>query len=321
MSTELTIPQSLSLETEQLSIALRENLQAARAIRTKQSYDQLWKRFQTDTGLDVPVTPLQVAEYLSQTRNQNTGQLLSVATVNAILAAISIAHYAKGLPSPCQDRGVRETLKGIRRTRGIAQRQAQAVTLENVRDMVSLLQDGSLKSQRDKALLLVGFFTAMRRSELAALKVEDIQFTQYGMMVTIRRSKTDQEGAGHSISLDYRVDRVCPVQALKDWLDSAYIVSGPVFLSFYKWDRPRYGKAIDPRNIASLFKKLAYAVNLPNWELVSGHSLRAGLATTAGEQNIPLHQIAQVTGHKHLPTLYKYIRAGKARDNAANKLK
>lgn len=140
------------------------------------------------TGRRLPATPEIVASYLAE-----GAETYAVATLQRRLASISKAHRALGVDDPTKSELVRATLRGVRRTLGVKQRQAQALLRADLFAVLDLLGDRT-KDHRDRAMLLLGWACAMRRSELVALDVEDIAFTSQGALVTVRRSKTDQEG-------------------------------------------------------------------------------------------------------------------------------
>jgi integrase len=171
---------------------------------------------------------------------------------------------------------------------------------------------------RDRALLLVGFAGAFRRSELVALDVEDLEFTEDGMKVLIRRSKTDQEGAGQAVGIARGVN-LCPVAALKAWLAAAGITSGPIF-------RPvnRHGRVQDRRLtdqvVALVVKRYAEAAGMDSRKY-AGHSLRVGLVTSAAMNNVPEYVIQKQTRHKSTDMLRRYIRdVSLFRDNASSRV-
>ena len=159
---------------------------------------------------------------------------------------------------------------------------------------------------RDRALLLVGFAGAFRRSELVALSVEDIQFVKQGLVVHLNASKTDQERAGRKVAIPHARGDVCPVSAIEEWLRFAGISSGPIF-------RPvdRYGRigscALSAQSVALAVKQRAEAVGL-NPKLFSGHSLRSGLVTSAAQAGVSSWKIRQQTGHASDSMLARYIR-------------
>jgi site-specific recombinase XerD len=147
-------------------------------------------------------------------------------TLGRRLAAIRYFHRAASHDSPTSDEAVKATLSGIRRTIGAAPVRKRAATADIVLGMVP--RGDSLRQLRDRAIILVGFAGAFRRSELVALDVADIEFTPEGALICIRRSKTDQEGLGRKVAIP-RGEIACPVAALKAWLDAAGITEGAVF--------------------------------------------------------------------------------------------
>jgi len=195
-------------------------------------------------------------------------------------------------------------LRGIRRTHGSAQRQVAPAVKEDVLSMVAALT--GIKGTRDRALLLVGFAGAFRRSELVSLTVADIEQAQQGLIVTLQRSKTDQEGRGRKVAIPFARGAVCPVLALQQWIAVAGITEGPIFRGVN-----RHGQiadaAITPQAVAMVVKERAQAVGL-NAANYSGHSLRAGLVTSAAQLGVSSWKIRQQTGHKSDAMLSRYIR-------------
>jgi integrase len=168
--------------------------------------------------------------------------------------------------------------------------------------------------------LLVGFAGGFRRSELVALDVEDLDFQRAGLAVTLRRSKTDQEGEGRKVGIAPGENAAtCPVRALEAWLKHAEIESGAVFRAVTR--HGRIGAArLSPQSVALVVKKYAAAVGKDPSEF-GGHSLRAGLATQAAESGASERAIMNQTGHKSLRIVRKYIREGSLfRENASSKL-
>lgn len=221
------------------------------------------------------------------------------------LASLSKAHRTMGANDPCKSELVAATMRGIRRTLGTAQRQAAAILRDDLFSMVDQLGNRP-KDIRDRALLLLGFATAMRRSEIAALDIADIEFITKGMLVTLRRSKTDQEGQGRKIAVPFGRTRYCPVTALKAWLEVLDQTSGPIFICINKHghilDRRVSGEAI------SLVVKTRIARAGYDATLFSGHSLRAGFATSAAQAGASSYKIRQTTGHRTEASLARYVR-------------
>jgi integrase len=201
------------------------------------------------------------------------------------------------------------------REKGSAATKKSAVTLDHLRAMLLEIRRDDLKAKRDRAIVLLGFAAALRRSEIAALNVEDVRFEKRGLVVTIRRSKTDQEGKGAEIAVPYVPNRsLCAVRALKAWLEASDITAGPLFRSFSLW-RLMLDKPIDGRDVANLVKKLTSKARLDGD--FSGHSLRAGFATSAAAAKASLDSIARTTRHKSLSVLMSYVRPAQAFDDAA----
>jgi len=212
---------------------------------------------------------------------------------------------------------VRLPMQGIRRTHGPQQsmRRVQPAVISTIRKLVGPLGD-SLVDKRDRALILLGFAGAFRRSELVALEVRDITDTDDGLRIVLRHSKTDQEGAGIVKGIPYgREVETCPVRACKAWLAAAGITEGVIFRSIGRYGS--IGVSLSDRAVADVIKKRARAVGLDETKF-SGHSLRAGLATAAALAGVNERAIAAQTGHKSMTVLRTYIREGSLfRDNAA----
>jgi len=200
---------------------------AAKAPATRRGYASDWKTFQQwceRAGVScLPAAPETVALYIADLAESH-----KPATVSRRMAAIAAAHKACGHQSPASMRhgAVAAVWQGIKRTHGTAQNAKAPVLVDDLRAMVQKLRPG-LIGTRDRALLLVGFAGAFRRSELVALDLEDVQFASDGLVVTLRRSKTDQEGEGRKVGIPYGSNPdTCPVRALRSWLDAAGIESG-----------------------------------------------------------------------------------------------
>jgi len=254
------------------------------------------------SGRTIPSSPETIAAYLAEMAG-----LHAVATVQRRLAAIAKAHRAIGADDPTKAEIVRATMRGIRRSLGTAQREAKPVLKEDLFAMLERMGNGT-KDMRDKTLLLVGFAGAFRRSELVGLDVADIEHVRQGIVITLRRSKTDQIGAGRKIGIPFGRTRWCPVRHLTDWLDHAEIEDGPVFRSIN-----RHGHVADQRlsgeAVSIIVKERAEAAGFDP-DAYSGHSLRAGLATSAAIAGASTWIIRKQTGHASDAMLSRYIRDG-----------
>jgi integrase len=235
------------------------------------------------------------------------------------LNAICEAHKAVGLESPTHAGLVRNTLKGIRRTFGTAPVQKAPTLTADIRVMVQAA-DAGLIGLRDRALLLLGFAGAFRRSELVSLAAEDCTFGRDGLTVLLRRSKTDQEGAGRKVGIPYGSSpETCPVRNLEDWLTQAGVTAGPLFRSINRHGRVQ-ARGLSGIDVARVVKKLAERVGLDSAKF-AGHSLRAGHATSAAIAGASERSIMAQTGHHSVEMVRRYIREGNLwRENSAGKL-
>jgi site-specific recombinase XerD len=226
-------------------------------------------------------------------------------TLGRRLAAIRYFHRAAGYETPTSDEKVKAVLSGIRRTIGAAPVRKKAATADIVIAMSSSAT--SLRALRNRAIVLLGFAGAFRRSELVALNVEDIEETPEGVLVTLRRSKTDQEGFGRRVAIP-RGEIACPVAALRAWLDAAGIAEGAIFRRIFNKRTQRVtDRRLAARNVAAVVKQGAARLGFDP-STFGGHSLRSGLVTTAVKRGVNLMKICDQTGHKSLEMLRVYSR-------------
>jgi len=302
------------------SARAREFIHAAKAPATLRAYRADWGDFESwcwAHGLTcLPAVPETVALYLAE-----RAIVLKPATLTRRLAAIAKAHAATGHESPASLRHatVSEVLKGIRRTKGTAQTRKAPLLVNQLRTAVAGGRE-DLLGMRDRALLLVGFAGAFRRSELVALDVADVAFTDDGLVIMIRRSKTDQHGEGRKIGIPFGSKALtCPVRVLRAWLDAAGIIGGSLFRAVN-----RHGKSgtkqLSDRAVAIVVKRAAGVAGLDP-EVFAGHSLRSGLATSAATAGASERSIMDQTGHRSVQMVRRYIRDGSLfRDNAAGQV-
>lgn len=248
----------------------------------------------------LPTTPEGFAEYLVEMAGK-----YAVATIQRRLIAVSKAHKALGYDDPAKSELVRATMRGIRRSYCVKQRQATALLRDDLFAVLSKLGNRP-KDIRDRALLLLGFTTAMRRSELANLDFADLEFVTKGLLVHLRHSKTDQEGQGRMIAVPFGRTRHCAVQAIQAWISLADIHEGALFLGIDKHGNIS-NQRISGETVSTVVKSsLAEAGYDPAH--YSGHSLRAGFATSAAQAGASSYKIRQTTGHKSETSLNRYIR-------------
>ena len=280
----------------------------SKADNTRRAYTAAWADFdqfcQARGLCALPASATTVIEYL--TWLADLGQRVS--TIGVKRAAVSFAHSGRGLPDPTKAPDVKILMSGITRAVGSRPAKKAAATLADLRAMLAQLDTDTLIGKRDKALLLVGFAGAFRRSELVAVTVEDVRLINGKLVVTLPKSKTDQVGAGltkHILPLGNDSD-LCPVAALRVWLDAAAITSGAIFRRVDRWGHVR-AEAISDQVVAKTVKRLARAAGL-DWRALSGHSLRAGFVTAAHLAGASSIDIMAQTGHKSADTLRGYIR-------------
>jgi site-specific recombinase XerD len=297
---------------------VREFIRASKAESTVRGYRADWRDFVAwceSRGLcPLPALPEVVASYIAECAGR-----LKVGSIQRRLNAIAEAHKAVGLESPTSTGMVRNTLKGIKRTLGTAAAQKAAALTEDIRAMIAATGAGMI-GLRDRALILLGFAGAFRRSEVVGLDIADLDFSRDGLTVTLRRSKTDQDGQGRKVGIPYGSNPdTCPVRVLQSWLELAGIGDGTVFRSLNRHGQVQRGR-LSPNDVARIVKKLADRAGLDSAKY-AGHSLRAGHATSAAISGASERSIMNQTGHRSVQMVRRYIRDGSLfRENSAGKL-
>lgn len=283
----------LSLANDYAKSAISEN--------TRRAYRSDLKHFM-EWGGDIPSTPERVAEYLAVHAEE-----LSIATLTRRLASISVAHRSRGLRSPTSDLIVQHTLQGIKRTHGRPQRRVRPLLIEDLRTILDRLGD-SLLDSRDAALLLLGFAGALRRSELVSINLEDLRHVREGIIVTLAHSKTDQVGEGREIGIPFARGRHCPVKAIDAWIEASGISGDALFRPVETSNRVGAAR-LSSEAVALTVKRHVARIGLDPKEF-SGHSLRAGFATSAAAAGVSSWDIRRQTGHASDAMLTRYVRAG-----------
>lgn len=333
----VAVAQVLPVELEAALARVRRYSANTRAENTVRAYDADWRDFAAwcaGHGLEtLPAHPVTVALYLDALVEAGR----SVSTLARRLAAIAVAHRRARLDNPATDGAVREAWIGIRREHGTAQVGKDPLLVDLLRTLVATLDDG-LTGRRDRALLLIGFAGALRRAELVALTTKDIRFDGQGLIVTIRRAKTDQQGAGRRLRIPHgERESTCPVRALRAWLAitemSTAGVSVPLFRPIDRWGNLR-ATGLTSQSVALIVKRAVEAardeaVLHGDSELAAtldparfaGHSLRAGLATSAAIAGATEGEIMDQTGHKSVAMVRRYIRDARlSRPNVVKKV-
>ena len=290
----------------------------ARSPQTKRAYKSDWDDFilwnLRHNLPPLPSHPTYVALYLTE-----RAKTLKVSTLRRRLTAITQAHKLKGYDLDTKHMAIRNVWSGIRREIGVAQEGKSPLRVEELR-LIAITRPDTLKGIRDRALIMLGFAGAFRRSELVGLNFNDLEFLPQGLKVTVRRSKTDQEGEGMFKAMPYgRHDETCSVHAVQRWIQVSQIQSGPLFrpINRHAQMRPR---RLTGHAVATILKDcLKDALRCQGWperlvleriSAFSGHSLRAGYVTSAAAEGVEEHTIMRQTGHKRVDTLRRYIREG-----------
>lgn len=256
----------------------------------------------------LPALPSTVAAYID-----DQGERLAVATIARHVSSISTAHRAAGCETPTTDPKVRLALRRLRRAKGTAQRQATALNRPVVERM--LLNAGAgVAGLRNAALLAISYDLFSRRSELVALDAEDITTAADGSRTaTIRRSKTDQAGAG---SVRYLAPDT--MRRLRAYMDAAGITSGALFRSM------RRGGVVSDRRLTAaevsrLLRVMAAQAGVM-LEGISGHSTRIGAAQDAAAAGIGMPAILQAGGWRSAQMVTRYVRGLDAKRSASARL-
>ena len=328
--------------------AARSFADQARSENTKRAYRADWADFTAwcdeRAASALPATPETVTLYVaSRARATPAGPGLRVSTLTRRLAAIGQIHKLAGHPSPAsrQDEPLHSVWRGLVREKGLAPEKVAPALTPDIAAMVgaihaeiqaaeSALPDRALeperareatalRGKRDRALLLLGFAGALRRSELAAVRVSDVTVSPDGLRLVIPKSKTDQERAGHVIGVAYGAHvATCPVRAYQSWVRAAGAalgrpLAGPAFRGVGRWGTLG-GRGISAKTVARVVKARAAAAGLDP-ALYSGHSLRAGFATQAARSGKADRTIMKQTRHKSTRTLSEYVRDGRLFDD------
>jgi len=288
---------------------------------TRRVYALQWRQFTAwaeDRGAEVlPADPATVAAYLSERAGER-----STSWITQAAAAIRKAHERAGLHSPTAQPGVRRTMKGIRRTHGRPAQPKAAARTVHIRRMVEAVrqpqpspdagpaeQASYLRALRDEALLLLGYAAALRRSELAAVEVAHLAFNQDGLELHIPRSKGDQESAGQTVGVAHG-NGLCPVRAVRQWMDAAGIEAGPVFRavrrSAYPIKRDSRAAGVSGRTVRNVIRRAAEAAGL-DAEQYAGHSLRRGHLTEGALRGAALARLQAQARHADPRTTAGYI--------------
>lgn len=277
----------------------------SRASSTRRAYRsdaKLFKVWCESRGLQaMPATPSVVALFIGS----QVAEGKAASTLNRRLAAIRLAHFEAGHESPTGAQEVLSVMKGARRALGTAVKAKTPATADRIQAMVSHCPD-TLNGKRDKALILLGFAGAFRRSELAALTVEDLEMDTEGLRIHIRQSKTDQEGAGQVVPVPHG-GKLRVIASLYEWLEASGIEEGAIFRPLNQWGHMTSDKPLQDRVVAEVVKKYAGLAGFDMKDF-GGHSLRSGFLTSAAKAGASIFKMMDISRHKRIETLRSYVK-------------
>lgn len=312
----------LTIDLKSLHEATLNNLKNSKAINTLRAYKSDFKDFGTFCdrhGLNsLPSEPRVVSLYITHLSKKS-----KISTLRRRLVAISMVHKLKGYYLDTKDPIITENLLGIRRVKGSIQKGKKPILINHLKSIIDVIDEQKIKDIkkfRDKSIMLVGFGGGFRRTELVSINLEDLEFVQEGLKITINRSKTDQLGEGMIKGLPYFTNKIyCPVTNLKKWIEISKIKSGPIFRRFSK-GLTLTDKRLTDQSVVLLMKEYLNLAGIENKNF-AGHSLRSGFATVAADSGADERSIMAMTGHKTTQMVRRYIKeANLFKNNALNKI-
>ena len=317
--TETSGPPTQDPELEDLMEEALDYHEKALSENTQKAYRRGWEDFAEfceEHGLPLmPSTEQAVVLFLTE-----RARSLSPSTLKQRLAAIQHVHDQRDEKSPTRSKAVRDVMRGIRRDEDHSPRQAKPLLTADVKAMVGALPTDSdrrpkrLRALRDRALILIGFAGALRRSELAALQREDVEERADGLLVTIPESKTDQEGEGQQIAIRRVGGDYCPLGALRTWTEAAGIKEGALFRGVRQSGELR-PNAVTGKTVGAVVRGAAERCGLADTGRITGHSLRAGHITQASKAGVPDGLIQAHSRHKSDRAFREYVRPEKLMEN------
>jgi site-specific recombinase XerD len=296
---------------EKMASYARKGLEGA--ANTQRAYHADLKQFEswcTDNGqISLPASATTLAAYMAV-----LAENCLWATINRKLAAISKFHQVHNFRTPSQDPQFKIVMEGIKRTKGIRQKQSPAFTIAKLKKILEGIDTQYHATLRNKALILLGFTGAFRRSELVALNIEDLSFTEEGLIANLHKSKTNQYGDYEEKAIFYSPEVVyCPIRTIQTWISMLGQESGPLFVRVRKGDRPTADRLTDKsvNDIVKSYFGMDY----------SAHSLRASFVTIAKVNGADDSEVMRQTKHKTSLMIQRYTRLENIKQhNAATKL-
>ncbi len=313
----------LTTEIKALHEETLNNLKTSKSNNTLRAYKSDFKDFGAfcvNHGFkSMPTDPKVVSLYLTHLSKSS-----KVSTLRRRLVSISMVHKIKGHYLDTKHPVIIENLMGIKRQKGSIQIGKKPILINHLKQIINVINEQNIEDivkLRNKALILIGFGGGFRRTELISIDYEDLEFVDEGVKITLRRSKTDQYGAGMLKGLPYFANEdYCPVKNLKNWLKVSKIKTGAIFRRFAKGSSLTKHRLTD-QTVVLIIKECLKIAGIENHNF-SGHSLRSGFATVAAESGADERSIMAMTGHKTTQMVRRYIReANIFKNNALNKIK
>lgn len=289
---------------------LSRSLSEASKKALKSDLGRYMKWAESNGDISLPSTPVTIANYLSHMAT--SGKRYS--TIARHKASLSKYHQLMGLENPCNHELVRTTLQGIRRTHGVTVSKAKALTGKYFLRVLTAIDSFFWIDRRNYTLIAIGWLGALRISEIVSLDTSDIEEETTGILVHLKRSKTDQEGEGATLALPH-----CPVtKKITSWVEALAAIysgaNGPLFPVVGLRDKwiPRVGerKRLTVR-AASKAVKRSFEIAGIDTSKYSAHSLRSGFITTSAQMGVPEHIIQRHSRHASLSVLREYIQTGR----------
>lgn len=313
--------QNLTLTTnDKLSFKAKQSILFSKSENTIDAYESDWNDFVDWCNYHkvsyYPANPETIVNYINDLADHAKAN-----TISRRISAISENFNASGMSetNPCASALVKAALRGIRRLKGTYQQGKTPILLDDLEDIIEAMKSlevSPLVLARDKAILLLGFMGAFRRSEISALTIESLSFSPKGLELFIASSKADQEGQGAIVAIPYiEAPEFCAVKAVKHWLRLSGIKEGPLFRAFTKSMSLRK-TALSDKSIAEIVKKYVTLIGLDE-KAYGAHSLRHGFATTAASYGVEERNIMRQTRHHSVNMVRRYINeANKFKNNA-----
>jgi integrase len=332
LSTDLPSPlpakAALPAQLQDLTERARGYVEAASSANTRKAYASDWKHFaawcRRQNLSPLPPDPEIVGLYITAcasgsavgtaTRNSKPN---TVSTIERRLAAIGWNCAQRGTPLDRKDRAIATVMAGIRNQHAAPPRQKEALLPEDLIAMLETLDRGSLRGMRDRAMLLVGFAGGLRRSEITGLdlgrdQTEDgrgwVEIFDKGALLTLRGKTGWREveiGRGSS-------DATCPLVALETWIRFARLAKGPLFRRVTGRGKDVGPARLNDQEVTRLVKKTTLAAGVrgdlseaEREQLFAGHSLRAGLASSA---EVDERHVQKQLGHASAEMTRRYQR-------------